>query len=76
MQHTHANDNDNGLQPVLHFKIRSKAMDVSRLPKAFDSVDEFCRRINRLRSKSDGELTEMGLDRAEIGAHVLQRLIN
>jgi len=51
-------------------------MAVSAQPKTFDGVEEFCNRINRLQSKTDSELSKMGLDRTEIGAHVLQKLIN
>jgi len=74
MRLTHANDNSRNA--FVHHKIRARAMAVGAQPKTFDGVEEFCNRINRLQSKTDSELSKMGLDRTEIGAHVLQKLIN
>ncbi len=61
---------------ILHFKIRSEAMGRHKLEPKFDSVEEFCGRLNRLQSKSDRELSDMGLERSEIGSHVLHALLN
>jgi len=61
---------------VVHFKIRSEAICRNKLQPQFDSVEEFCDRLNRLQSKSDRELSDMGLERSEIGAHVLDALLN
>jgi len=70
---THSTDLDKS-HSILHFKIRASAL--KQKAQQFDCVEEFCGRLNRLKSKSDAELLAMGLDRSEIGSHVLHRLIN
>jgi len=63
-------------QTILHFKIRAGAIRREKETRCFDSVEELCSRLNRLQSKTDSELSSMGLERAEIGSYVLNKLLN
>lgn len=61
---------------LLHLKIRSAALGLTSQQPDASSVEEFCNRLNTLEAKSDGELEKLGIKRAEIGAHVIQGLLN
>lgn len=61
---------------VLHLKIRTNARAVSPEIDRKDCAEIFCDLINNLNKRTDEELSELGIKRSGIGAHVFRGLLN